>query len=114
MTAATHPATGRKTTASFVLLGLLALAMALVALVMATADQLGTTAHIALFGVDLVLAVSLGTLLHLPGGERAGVPTLGDRREAARLRRDNEVLEALEPLRPQAPQASEASDGTGR
>ncbi|MFJ8435945.1 hypothetical protein ACIQ9P_32055 [Kitasatospora sp. NPDC094019] len=87
-------------------LGLLALATSLVAVALTLADDLGAGATTALIAADVVLIAAMGALLaaqrpqSTPGVPLNGLGAQDARENAARRRRDDELLDALEPLDP--------------
>ncbi|AWZ05059.1 MULTISPECIES: hypothetical protein [unclassified Streptomyces] len=79
-------------------LGLLALAVSLIAMAMALADDLGAGGTAALLGADLVLVAVMGVLISaLRTRPAGGDGSVGGR---ARRARDEERLDELEPLGP--------------
>ncbi|MGG8409516.1 hypothetical protein ACM614_24425 [Streptomyces sp. 12297] len=85
------PAGAANSAFSYVL-GLLTLAISLIAMVMTLADDLGAGATAALIAADLVLVAAMGAVF---ATLRPQVVDGGERRT-----RDEEVLDALEPLGP--------------
>lgn len=82
-------------------LGLLALAISLIAVAMSFADDLGTIGTAALIGADLVLVGAMGALLATLRAQpaRDAAPDAVPDGAAQRVR-EEELLDALEPLGP--------------
>ncbi|MFF7729493.1 hypothetical protein [Streptomyces sp. NPDC008001] len=73
-------------------------AIALITLGLSLAEDLGPAPFAALIAAEVVLIAGMGALFGMMHAAGTAPAAAGD---AARLRRDEETLDALEPLRPE-------------